>query len=261
MMSESNASNSEVLRLEALEKRFGAVHALTGVSFGVRRGRVTALVGDNGAGKSTTVKIIAGVERADGGRLTFDGTSLAFFSDPADAAEHGIQTVYQDLALCDNLSIVANMYLGRELRRGPRASFLAQLSELDMEQAAGPVLDRLGIRVPPLTTPVASLSGGQRQAVAVARAVLWGSKLVIMDEPTAALGVAQTKMVLRLIQQLAENGLAVIVISHNLQHVFEVADHIVVLRQGRTVGDYRKAEVTPEQVVADITGVSGGMFA
>ena len=260
-MSEPAPEPVEVLRLEGLEKRFGAVYALSGVSFAVHRGTVTALVGDNGAGKSTTVKIVSGVEKPDGGHLHFEGAPVGFFSDPAEAAEHGIQTVYQDLALCDNLSIVANMYLGRERRSGPRASFLAQLSELDMEQEAGPVLDRLGIQVPPLTTPVASLSGGQRQAVAVARAVLWGSKLVIMDEPTAALGVAQTRMVLRLIQQLAHNGLAVIVISHNLQQVFEVSDHIVVLRQGKTVGDYAKGDVTPEQVVSDITGVSGGMFA
>ncbi len=254
------AADREVLRLEELEKRFGAVYALSGVSFAAQRGSVTALVGDNGAGKSTTIKIVAGVEQSDGGSIRFDGRD-GFFHDPGDAADHGIQVVYQDLALCDNLSIVANMYLGRERRRGPRASFLATLSDLDMEEEAGPVLERLGIKVPALTTPVASLSGGQRQAVAVARAVLWGSKLVIMDEPTAALGVAQTKMVLRLIEQLAANGLAVIVISHNLQQVFEVSDHIVVLRQGRTVGDYAKHEVTPDRIVADITGVTGGVFA
>lgn len=249
-----------LLRVEGLRKRFGAVQALDDVHFDLRAGEVVALVGDNGAGKSTTVKIISGAEEPDDGRLLFEGREVHLAS-PADAEALGIQTVYQDLALCDNLDIVANLFLGRERTRSLIPGVLSHLDDVQMEEAALPVFQELRIELPPLTTPVAALSGGQRQAVAVARAVLWGSKLVLLDEPTAALGVAQTRLVLDLIRRLAAQGVGVLVISHNLSDVFEVADRIVVLRLGRTVGDYVKSQTNPQEVVAAITGAAGAIYA
>ena len=249
-----------LLRVSGLRKTYGAVEALRDVTFEVARAEIVALVGDNGAGKSTTIKIIAGTEASDGGEIHFDGKS-AHIRSPLDSMNLGIQTVYQDLALCDNLSIVANLYLGRELHTGLLPRLLSGLRDLAMQKEAAAVLGRLEINLPALTTPVAALSGGQRQAVAVARAVLWGSKLVILDEPTAALGVAQTRMVLNLIRQLAEHGIGVLLISHNLGDVFEIAHRIVVLRQGLTVGNFVKGETTPDRVVAAITGVQGGTYA
>ncbi|WP_303801014.1 ATP-binding cassette domain-containing protein [Alicyclobacillus macrosporangiidus] len=244
-----------VLRVEHLRKSFGAVQALTDVSLDVYPGEVVALVGDNGAGKSTTIKIISGVETPDEGRIFVDGQEARIDS-PAAAERYGIQTVYQDLALCDNLDIVSNLFLGREITRPLVPPFLRLLNKSAMEEKAKPVLDSLGIRLPALSTPVASLSGGQRQTVAVARAVLWGSKLVLLDEPTAALGVAQTRQVLDLILRLKAKGLGVIVISHNMHDVFEVADRITVLRLGRTAGVFDKASVTREHVVAVMTGAA-----
>lgn len=246
--------------MEGLKKRFGAVQALQDVHFDLAAGEVVALVGDNGAGKSTTVKIISGAEQPDGGRLFFEGREIRL-GGPADAEALGIQTVYQDLALCDNLDIVANLFLGRERTRQWIPGVLARLDEVQMEEAALPVFRELRIDLPPLATPVANLSGGQRQAVAVARAVLWGSKLVLLDEPTAALGVAQTRLVLDLIRRLAERGVGVLVISHNLSDVFEVADRIVVLRLGRTAGEFVKGQTSPEEVVAAITGAAGAIYA
>lgn len=242
-----------LLSIRDLKKRFGAVEALSGVSLDVRRGEVVALVGDNGAGKSTTIKMVSGVEIPDEGEIWFEGQKV-HMSGPASAEALGIQTVYQDLALCDNLDIVSNLYLGRELYRTIIPGLIRVMNHGEMEKNAIPVLKNLGINLPPLNTQVASLSGGQRQTVAVARAVLWGSKLVILDEPTAALGVAQTRAVLDLIHRLADSGVGVLVISHNLSDVFDIADRIVVLRLGRTVATYTKSEVTPEHVVAAITG-------
>lgn len=218
-----------LLRLRAIDKSFGPVQALTAVDLDVPAGQVTALCGDNGAGKSVLIKCVAGIHQPDGGEIIWDGHPVHIRS-PKDAAALGIETVYQDLALCDNLDIVQNMFLGRErLRR-------VALDEESMERSARQTLKELAVTtVRSIRQPVASLSGGQRQSVAVAKAVMWHSRLVIMDEPTAALGVAQTAMVLELVRTLAERGLAVIVISHNMNDVFQVADRLAILHLGRMV--------------------------
>ncbi|HST38608.1 MAG TPA: ATP-binding cassette domain-containing protein [Conexibacter sp.] len=243
-----------LLRLEGIRKSYGAVHALNGVDLEVRQGEVLALVGDNGAGKSTLVKTIAGAHAADAGRFLFEGSEVRIGS-PQAAAELGIATVYQDLAICNNLDIVANLFLGREQVRAPLAGRLRRLSNAAMEQRTQQVLADLSVTtLTDLRRPVSGLSGGQRQAVAVARAVLWGSKLVLLDEPTAALGVEQTDMVLGLVRSLAERGLGVIVISHNLSDVFRVADRIAVLRLGRNAGTFVRAESEPDDIVSAITG-------
>jgi D-xylose transport system ATP-binding protein len=243
-----------LLRLEGIRKSYGAVHALNGVDLEVHQGEVLALVGDNGAGKSTLVKTIAGAHSADAGRFLFEGSEVRIGS-PQAAAELGIATVYQDLAICDNLDVVANLFLGREQVRAPLAGRLRRLSNAAMEQRTQQVLAELSVTtLKDLRRPVSGLSGGQRQAVAVARAVLWGSKLVLLDEPTAALGVEQTDMVLGLVRSLAERGLGVIVISHNLSDVFRVADRIAVLRLGRNAGTFVRAESEPDDIVSAITG-------
>ncbi|HEU5001711.1 MAG TPA: ATP-binding cassette domain-containing protein [Actinomycetota bacterium] len=241
------ATAGALLRLEDVGKRFGAVQALTGVNLEVPAAQVTALVGDNGAGKSVTVKTISGIHGPDGGQIYWEGRPVRIDT-PKDSAALGINTVYQDLALCDNLDIVQNMFLGREKRH------LRLLSEDDMEKAAAETLRSLNVTtVRSIRQPVGSLSGGQRQSVAVARAVMWNSKLVIMDEPTAALGVAQTRMVLDLVRRLADRGLAVIVISHNLNDVFEVADRIAVLYLGRMVASGPAADFDRQSVVELMT--------
>ena len=240
-----------LLQLRGVQKHFGAVQALTDVSFDVPSGAVTALVGDNGAGKSVLIKCISGIHQPDGGQILWDGSPVQLKS-PRDASALGIETVHQDLALCDNLDIVQNMFLGRE-----RSRRLA-LSEEDMEKAAGATLSSLAVTtVRSIRQPVASLSGGQRQSVAIAKAVLWNSKLVIMDEPTAALGVAQTRMVLDLVRRLADRGLAVMIVSHNMNDVFEVADRIAVLRLGKMVAVQPAGELD-RQIVVDLmtSGVS-----
>ena len=241
-------ANQELLRLEHISKRFGAVQALTDVEFTVDAGEVVALVGDNGAGKSTLIKVVSGIFGPDRGTVTFDGEVRAL-SSPSEATALGIATVYQDLALCDNLDVVANLYLGRE-RRGVGPF----LDETDMEREAATLLKRLSVAIPSVRIPIASLSGGQRQSVAVAKATMGRPKLVILDEPTAALGVPQTRQVLALIRRLRDEGLGVIVISHNLVDVFAVADRITVLRLGRTVAELRAGETDAEQVVAAMTG-------
>ncbi len=216
-----------LLRLEGIEKHFGPVRALADVHLEVPAGQVTALAGDNGAGKSVLIKCIAGIHAPDAGHIYWEGRRVHVHS-PRDAAALGIETVYQDLALCDNLDIVQNMFLGRERIRH------AVLNEEAMETSAADTLRGLAVTtVRSIRQPVASLSGGQRQSVAIAKAVLWNSRLVIMDEPTAALGVAQTAMVLELVRRLADRGLAVIIISHNLNDVFQVADRIAILHLGR----------------------------
>jgi D-xylose transport system ATP-binding protein len=241
-----------ILQLRGVNKSFGAVQVLHEVDFTVRAGEVTALVGDNGAGKSTLVKCVAGIHPIDGGEIVFDGRPVTV-SSPTDASKLGIEVVYQDLALCDNLDIVQNMFLGRE-----RGSAFA-LDEADMEQAARRTLASLSVRtVTSVRMPVSALSGGQRQTVAIAKAVLWDSKVVMLDEPTAALGVAQTRQVLDLVRRLAEQGLGVVLISHNMADVFEVSDRIATLYLGRMVADVAAKDVTHSQVVELITAGRSG---
>jgi ABC-type sugar transport system ATPase subunit len=234
-----------LLELRGLSKNFGAVQALTDVDFAVRPGEVTALIGDNGAGKSVTIKCIAGIHPPDGGEILWEGRPVRIRT-PREAAALGIETVYQDLALANNLDIVQNMFLGRERMLG------VVMDEEKMETEARETLTSLAVTtVRSIRQPVASLSGGQRQSVAIAKAVLWNSKLVIMDEPTAALGVAQTRMVLDLVRRLADRGLAAMIVSHNMNDVFEVADRIAVLRLGRMVAVRPAAEMDP-QIAVDL---------
>jgi D-xylose transport system ATP-binding protein len=236
------------LELRAVSKHFGSVEALTEVDFEVRDGEVMALVGDNGAGKSTLIKCVAGIHPIDDGEILFDGQTVTIHG-PKDAAKLGIEVVYQDLALADNLDVVQNMFLGRELR-----DFLFRLREAPMEQRTSETLQSLAVTtIKSVRQPVATLSGGQRQSVAVARAVLWNNRVVFLDEPTAALGVAQTRQVLDLVARLAEQGLAVVFVSHNLVDIFEVADRITVLRLGRNVGVYEKSATTEQEIVQAIT--------
>ena len=244
--------------MKGISKAFGPVRVLEEVDFTISGGEIHALMGENGAGKSTLAKIIAGVYHADSGTITFEGQHVAIPS-PEAANALGIATVYQDLALCDNLDVVANLFLGRE--QGPRRlpSALRWTQEDEMERRARQVLGSLSIHLPSLRRPVKLLSGGQRQSVAVGRAVLWGSKVVLLDEPTAALGVEQTATVHRLILQLRELGLSIVLISHNLTDVFKVANRIVVLRLGRRVGTFTPGQTTIDQVVATIT--TGGTEA
>ncbi len=237
-----------LLELRGITKTFGSVEALSDVDFEVRAGEVMALVGDNGAGKSTLIKCIAGTHSADSGQILFEGNEVHIHG-PKDAARLGIEVVYQDLALCDNLDVVQNMYLGREAH-----DRLQRLKEPIMEQKTAETMKSLAVTtIRSIRQPVASLSGGQRQSVAVARAVMWNSKLVILDEPTAALGVAQTEQVLALVRRLAEQGLAVVIISHNLHDIFETATRITVLRLGRNVGIYEREKTTQQEVVEAIT--------
>jgi D-xylose transport system ATP-binding protein len=239
---------SPLLRLEKVSKRFGAVQALTEVDFEVHAGEVVALVGDNGAGKSTLTKTMAGTILPDEGTIVFDGKPVKLHG-PSDATRLGIATVYQDLALCDNLDVVANLYLGRE-----PTGRSTTMDEIEMETTSMELLDRLSIKIPSVRTPVASLSGGQRQSIAVVRAAMGEPRVVLLDEPTAALGVAQTAQVLDLIKALREQGLAQVVISHSLNDVFAVSDRIIVLRLGRRVATFQTADATTEAVVSAITG-------
>jgi D-xylose transport system ATP-binding protein len=240
-------SDSPLLELRGVYKSFGSVQALTDVDFEVRSGEVMALVGDNGAGKSTLIKCIAGIHPMDDGELIFDGKEEKIHG-PRDAAKLGIEIVYQDLALCDNLDVVQNMYLGRETNRWQ------VMQEPPMETKTRETLASLRVTtIKSIRQAVATLSGGQRQSVAVARAVMWNSRLVILDEPTAALGVAQTEQVLALVNRLAEQGLAVVLISHNLHDIFETATRISVLRLGRNVGIFDRQSTTQQEVVQAIT--------
>ncbi len=236
-----------LLECVGVSKSFGAVQALYKVDFDVRAGEVMALVGDNGAGKSTLIKGVAGIHAFDEGEIRFEGRRVAIHG-PRDAAALGIEVVYQDLALADNLDVVANMFLGRERLNG------LVLDEPEMEENARKTLDSLHVTtLRSVRQAVAGLSGGQRQAVAVAKAVMWNSRVVILDEPTAALGVAQTRQVLDLVRRLADRGLGVVVISHNLHDIFEVADRITVLRLGQLVNVFDKANTTQQEVVHAIT--------
>lgn len=255
----SAAAPPMLLVLKGVSKAFGANQALSGVDFEVGAGEVVALVGDNGAGKSTLVKAISGVQLCDEGTFYFAGVQMKI-SSPQDASAIGIATVYQDLALCDNLDVVANLYLGREtFARGP-ARAAGFIDETSMERSALELLESLAVTtIQDVRTHVGSLSGGQRQAVAIARSLLGEPKVVLLDEPTAALGVAQTEQVLKLIRQLADRGLGVVVISHNLENVFAVADRIVVLRLGRRAATFDVRGVSRKDVVSAITGAEFGV--
>ncbi|MET8143152.1 ATP-binding cassette domain-containing protein [Sphaerisporangium sp. NPDC005288] len=238
-----------MIRAKDISKRYGAVQALEGVSLDLRPGEVVALVGDNGAGKSTLVKAISGVISPDSGEITIDDRPVRV-GNPHDAQAMGISTVYQDLALCENLDVVANLFLGSERRRW------SVLGHIRMERAARDLLTQLDVRIRDIRVPVAMLSGGQRQSVAIARALIGEPRLVILDEPTAALGVEQTAQVLGLIRRLRARGLAVLLISHNLADVRAVSDRVVVLRLGRNAGEFRTADTSQESIVAAITGAA-----
>ena len=240
---------SRVLTMRGIGKHFGAVKALTDVDFWVNEGEVVALVGDNGAGKSTLVKILAGVHPPDAGTIEFDGEEVEIAS-PADSQDLGIETIFQDLALCDNLDVVANLFLGREIKKG------GVLDEVAMEKRAQDLLSTLSIRIPSVRIPVAALSGGQRQVVAIARALVGNPKIVILDEPTAALGVEQTAQVLDLVERLREQNLGVILISHNMADVKAVADKVAVLRLGHNNGVFPVATTSHEEIIAAITGAT-----
>ncbi len=243
-----------LLRCRGIGKRFGGVRALAGVDFDLDGGEVLALAGDNGAGKSTLIKIVSGVYRADEGEILFDGRPMAF-DNPRAARDAGIETIYQDLALADNLDVGANVFLGRE----PETRLLGLLPRVDrrrMRAAAHEVLETLEIDIPPskLTEPVRNLSGGQRQAVAIGRAIFWKARLLIMDEPTAALGVPEQRKVRELVRRLRDQGVAIIFISHNLQDIMAVADRILVLRRGRKVGELPRAEASGDEIVRLMVG-------
>ena len=242
-----------VLSLRGISKGFGAVRALTDIHLDVYAGEVVAIVGDNGAGKSTLVKILAGVHPPDAGTISFDGERVTIPS-PAASRELGIATVFQDLALCDNLDVVSNLFLGREIGRGT-------LDEEEMEKRAWSLLRQLSARIPSVRIAVASLSGGQRQTVAIARSLIGEPRVVILDEPTAALGVAQTAEVLNLIERLRERGLGVVLISHNMADVQAVADRVAVLRLGRNNGDFRIPDVSYEEIISAITGATDNVVS
>jgi D-xylose transport system ATP-binding protein len=250
-------ANAPLLQLKGVSKKFGPVQALKDIDFEVRPGEVVGLVGDNGAGKSTLVKTIAGIYSPDEGEFYFDGQPVSI-TGPKAAVALGIATVYQDLALCDNLDTVANLFLGQEEIAGGVGEVTRQLDEVDMEHRSHELLDQLSVTIPSVRSEVGTLSGGQRQQVAVARSLLGEPKLVLLDEPTAALGVSQTAQVLALVTRLKERGLGVVVISHNLADVFQVVDRIFVLRLGTRAGDFDADQTTQEHVVGAITGAEFG---
>ena len=252
---QESATSQAVPRLQLLNinKSFGGVQALRNVDFEVYAGEVVGLVGDNGAGKSTLIKVISGAYIPDSGDILIDGQKVAIAS-PQDATRLGIETVYQDLALCDNLDVVSNLWLGREAYRTLIPRVLKVLDETEMERQTIEVLKTLDVKIPSVRRPVAALSGGQRQCIAVAKTILRNPKVVLLDEPTAALGVAQTRQVLNLIRRLKQQGLAVVVISHNLHDVFEVTDRAIVMRLGQRAATFDIKTSTSEQVIAAITG-------
>jgi ABC-type sugar transport system ATPase subunit len=247
--------SAPVLEIRSISKSYGPVRALRGVSMIVRPGEVVGLIGDNGAGKSTLISVLSGSASPDRGQILVDGVEKTFAS-ATDARNAGIETVFQALALAPTLDIVDNVYLGRELlRRDPAGRWLRWLDKGAMWREASAGFQRLGLSLPPLKTKVGALSGGQRQAVAIARAVLWGSRIVLLDEPTAALGVKQTEIVLTFIERLKRHGVAVIFISHNMQQVLRVVDRVIVLRLGHKIFDGGRANLTGPQLVGLMTGV------
>ncbi len=243
-----------LLSIEGVRKHFGPVQALDGVSFEVRAGEVVALLGDNGAGKSTLIKIISGSLEPSAGRILFDGRPVRFRA-PADAKASGIETVYQDLSLCENVDVVANFFMGRELYRS--VAGFKFLREREMQAETERALARIGTHIPSVRTTVEHLSGGQRQAIELCRFVHWGGRLVLLDEPFAALGVEQTRRGLELVDRIKRQGVAIIVITHNVLHAFQVADRIIVLRHGRITGERRVQSTSAEEIVALITGELG----
>jgi len=251
----SETASEPLLRIKGVGKQFGTITALDGVSFDVRAGEVVALLGDNGAGKSTLVKIISGSQHADTGQMWFDGEERRFAS-PHEAKQAGIETVYQDLSLCPNVDVVANFFMGREWTRNVMG--LKVLRERDMLDETGRAMDEVGTTIQDLRAKVETLSGGQRQAIELSRFVHWGGKLVLLDEPFAALGVAQTRRGLELIDRVKQKGIAVIVITHNMLHAFQVADRLIVLRHGTVVGEKQKDQTTPEEIIELITGETFG---
>jgi D-xylose transport system ATP-binding protein len=244
-----------LLRLENITRNFGAIQALKGISFEIKRGEVVALLGDNGAGKSTLVKIISGGLEPTSGRVVYDGEERHFAS-PADGKAVGIETVYQDLSLCTNVDVVANFFMGREMVK--RYLGVPVLQEKAMEAVVAKAMAAAGTKIPSLRTNVEHLSGGQRQAIELNRFVHWGGKLVLLDEPFAALGVEQTRRGLELIKRIASQGIGVIFITHIMSQAFQVADRMVVIRQGIVAGDVRCAETSPDQIVQLITGEALG---
>jgi D-xylose transport system ATP-binding protein len=247
-------ADTPLLQLEDVRKNFGAIEALRGVSFGVSRGEVVALLGDNGAGKSTLVKIIAGGMEPTAGRILFDGKERRFTS-PAEAKAAGIETVYQDLSLCTNVDVVANFFMGRELTR--KVLGIPILRQRDMETETGRALQEGGTHIPSLKVTVEHLSGGQRQAIELNRFVHWGGRLVLLDEPFAALGVEQTRRGLEMVERVRTRGIGVMIITHVMAQAFAVADRIVVLRHGIVAGDVETANTSPDEVVRMITGDIG----
>jgi simple sugar transport system ATP-binding protein len=242
-----------VLEARGIVKRFGHVEALRGADFTVNRGEVVALIGDNGAGKSTLIKVLSGAHPPDAGEILVGGRPVRFAT-PLDARRAGVETVYQDLAIADDLSVAANLYLGRELRRHGLPGRLGLLDKRAMQRGAAEALDELGVHIPRVTTPIAMLSGGQRQCVAVARAVVWATDVVILDEPTAALGVVQTERVLEVIHRARESGKSVVLVSHNMPQVLEIADRVEVMRLGRRTARFNATEATTDDLVAAMTG-------
>ncbi|MER6990548.1 ATP-binding cassette domain-containing protein [Saccharopolyspora hirsuta] len=242
-----------LLEARDLVKRYGGVEALRGASFTVHPGEVVALIGDNGAGKSTLVKCLSGVEQPDSGQILVSGTPVVLDS-PATARAHGIETAYQDLAVAPDLDPAANLFLGRELRRPGLLGRLGMLDKAGMRAQAAEQFAKFGVSLPDLTVPIGSLSGGQRQSVAVARSVAWADKLVFMDEPTAALGVVQRERVLEVIRRVRDTGIAVVLISHNMPEVLSVANRVEVLRLGSRVARFNAAEATLEDLVGAMTG-------
>ncbi len=251
MKTEVSEDRLPLLRLHDVSKKFGALQALEGVDLEVFAGEVVALLGDNGAGKSTLIKIVSGSLQPDEGELWFEGRPVAFHR-PAQAKAVGIETVYQDLSLCPNVDCVANFFMGRELTK--RIIGIPVLDEARMERETAEALEDIGARIPLLRTEVANLSGGQRQAIELCRFVHWGGKLIILDEPFAALGVEQTRRGLELIERVRQQGIAVVVVTHNMQHAFRAASRAVVLRQGRVVGDQKMEATDPDELINLITG-------
>jgi simple sugar transport system ATP-binding protein len=242
-----------VLEAKGISKQYGHVEALTGATFDVNAGEVVALIGDNGAGKSTLVRIMSGTEPASSGELLFEGRPVHLTS-PVDARRLGMETVFQDLALAPHLSPVQNMYLGREVMRSGPLGRLGFMDSRSMRKGSGKAFEKLGATVRNLNGPVGAMSGGQRQGIAVARAAAWAQKVIFLDEPTAALGVVQTKNVLELVRRVSAEGIGVVFISHSMPHVMDVADRIHVMWRGRRVATYRKEDTSMEQLVAAMTG-------
>ncbi len=249
----SESGGAPLLEARGIVKSFGKVQALRGADFTVRPNEVVALVGDNGAGKSTLVKTLAGVHQADGGEVLFEGRPVTIGS-PLDARALGIETVYQDLALAAELDPASNLFLGRELLRAGPLGRLGFLDKRAMRRQSDEAFERLSVAIQDVDAPVATMSGGQRQGIAVSRAVMWASKVVFMDEPTAALGVVQTRNVLDLIGRVKEQGLSVVLISHNMPEVLEVADRVEVLRLGERVAQFERGDVSMEEIVGAMTG-------